>query len=111
MNKKGNIMINMLFFIIALGVVIAMLPVMNTFINMARQSNALNCYGYIYNGNVNSPLSFNATLNGNSSGSPLGCTALSLYLPYILLVFLIFGVFKLLYGRAEEDLFQGGVGG
>jgi hypothetical protein len=109
MNRKGNVMIGVLMFVVALGVVIALVPVMNTFIDMARQSNSLNCYGYIYNGNPNHPLSFNATLNNNQSGSGFACSVLSLYIPYILLVFLIFGVSRLFYSRIEDSL-GGGVG-
>ncbi len=100
MNNKGNIMINLLMFIMALGVVIAFISPINEFIGMAEQSDQLNCKGYIYDGNVNHSLSFNSTLNGGASGSPLSCLALKLYLPYILLIFLVGGVASILAGKA-----------
>jgi len=55
---------------------------------MAQQSDSLNCKGFIYSGNENHTLSFNSSLHGGASGSPLSCLALKLYLPYIL-VFLL----------------------
>lgn len=86
-----------------------MIPTLTFFINMAQQSNALNCYGYVYNGNPGATLSYNASLNNNQSGNGLACSAIKLYIPYILLVFLIFGVSKMLYSKAED--YFGGTGG
>jgi hypothetical protein len=100
MNNKGNVMINTLMFILALGVVIAFISPINEFLGLASQSDALNCKGYIFDGNVNHSLSFNSTLNGGASGSPIACLALKLYLPYILLVFLVGGVASILAGKA-----------
>ena len=102
-------MINILFFVMALGVVIALIPVIKVFTDMAQQSNALNCYGYVYNGDPNNALSFNGSANNNQSGSSTGCAFIKLYIPYILIVFLIFGVSKILYGRVEDQI--GGIGG
>lgn len=102
MNKRGDIAINMMMFIIAMGVVFALTPVMKVFIDQQQQSNNLNCYGFIYNGNANNALSFNSTLNAGNSGSPLGCTAIKLYIPYLLLIFLIYGVQRVLYGGQES---------
>ena len=103
MNNKGNIMINLLFFIMGLGVLIAFIGPINDFIDMAQQSDSLNCKGFIYNGNINHTLSFNSSLNGGASGSPIACLALKLYLPYILLIFLIGGVAAVL-GNKSQDL-------
>jgi hypothetical protein len=107
MNNKGqgNIMLNLMFFILGLGVLIAFISPMNSFLNMAQQSDSLNCNGYIFNGDVNHTLSFNATLNGGASGSPLACLALKLYLPYILLIFLIGGMAAVLANRSENLFF------
>lgn len=110
MNKKGNIMLSLLFFIMGLGVLIAFLSPINEFLDMAQQSDSLNCRGFIYNGNVNHTLSFNSSLHGGSSGSPIACLALKLYLPYILLVFLIGGLASVLAGRAENMFFPSGGG-
>lgn len=102
MNKKGNIMLNLLFFIMGLGVLIAFIGPINEFLNIAQQSDNLNCKGFIYDGNENSSYSYNGSLNANQSGSPIGCLALKLYLPYILLVFLIGGLAGVLGGKADQ---------
>lgn len=108
MNKRGQIMIQLMMFVIAIGVAFALIPVIKVFVDMQQQSNNLNCYGYIYNGNVNHSLSFNSTLNAGNSGSPLGCTAIKLYIPYILLVILIYGMQRVLYNQFAQD--SGGIG-
>ena len=111
MNKKGNIMISLLFFIMGLGVLVAFISPINSFIDMAQESTSLNCKGFIYEGNVNHTLSFNSSLHGGASGSPLSCLALKLYLPYILLVFLIGGLAAVLANRSEGMFFGGSSGG
>lgn len=93
-------MMNLLFFIMALGVVVAFMSPINDFLDIAQQSDNLNCKGFIYNGDSTHALSYNSTLNGGASGSPLGCLALKLYLPYILLVFLVGGVAAVLAGKS-----------
>ena len=111
MNKKGNIMISLLFFIIGLGVLIAFISPINSFLDMAQQSDGLNCKGFIYDGQVNHTLSFNSTIDGGASGSPISCLTLKLYLPYILLIFLIGGIAGVLSGRTENMFFGGSGGG
>jgi len=106
-NRKGNIMISLLFFILALGVLVVFISPMNEFIDMAQQSDSLNCKGFIYEGDSTHALSFNSTLDGGASGDPMSCLALKLYLPYILLVFLISGVAAVLAGKGMT-LFAGG---
>jgi len=108
MNKRGNIMLSLLFFIMALGVMVAFISPLNSFMDLAQQSDALNCKGYVYNGDSTHTLSFNETLDNNNSGSPLACISLKLYLPYILLVFLIGGLSTVLGGKAGEMF---GIGG
>ena len=88
-----------------LGVMIAFISPINEFIGMAEQSDNLNCKGYIYDGNVNHSLSFNSTLNGGASGSPIACLSLKLYLPYILLIFLIGGVAAVLGDKTQQLAF------
>jgi len=104
-NKKGNIMINLLFFIMGLGVVIAFIGPINEFIDMAQQSDSLNCKGFIYDSNASHTLSFNNLSNGGASGSPIACLALKLYLPYLLLVFLIGGVAAILGDKTQSLAF------
>jgi hypothetical protein len=101
MNNKANVMMNLLIFVMGLAVVISFISPINDFLNLSQQSDALNCKGYIFDGNVNHTLSFNSTLNGGASGNPLACLALKLYLPYILLIFLIGGVAMILGGKGD----------
>jgi len=102
MNSKGNIMLSLLFFIMALGVMVVFISPINSFLDLAQQSDSLNCKGFIYNGNSNHTLSFNSTLDGGASGNPMACLALKLYLPYLLLVFLIAGLSSVLAGKAAD---------
>ena len=112
MNKKGNIMLSLMFFLMALGVMVAFISPMNSFMDMAQQSDALNCKGFIFDGgDATHALSFNNTSNGGNSGNPLACLSLKLYLPYILLTFLIGGLAAVLGGKAGEMFGIGGRGG
>jgi hypothetical protein len=105
MNNRGqNIMLSLLLFIMALGVMIAFISPINDFLDLAQQSDSLNCKGFIYDGNSSHALSFNESLHGGASGSPLSCLALKLYLPYILLVFLIGGLSSVLGGKIGNAL-------
>ena len=105
MNKKGNVMMNLLFFIMGLGVMIAFIGPIGDFIDIAQQSDNLNCKGYIYDSNVTHTLSYNNLTHGGASGSPTACLAIKLYLPYLLLVFLIGGVAAVLGGKSNQLAF------
>ena len=95
-NKSGQaLIVNLLLFVMAIGVMVAMIPVLNAFMGWAQQSDSLNCVGYSVNGNPNATLSYNASLASNT----LACLAIRLYLPYILLVVLVVGVAKLMSDR------------
>lgn len=108
MNNRGNIMLSLLFFLMALGIMVVFVSPINDFLDLMQQSDQLNCKGYIFNGNENHTLSFNTTMHGGASGSPLACLSLKLYLPYLLLTFLVGGLSLVLGGRAGEWL---GIGG
>lgn len=108
MNNRGNIILGLLFFLMGLGVLVVFISPMSDFLDLAQQSDALNCKGFIFNGDPNHTLSFNSTANGGASGSPLACLSLKLYLPYLLLVFLVAGLSAVLAGRAESFFGLGG---
>ena len=92
-NNRGQmIMINLLFLFMAIAVTVALIPALSTILNMAQQSDGLNCPGYSYLGNANHSLSYNSSLQTNT----LACLSLDLYLPYIVLAVLIGGVSRLL---------------
>jgi len=99
-DKKGNLMslpMNLLALFISITFLVALIPAFVEMQNMAQQSDSMNCPGYKYNGNVNDPLSYNATIGTASS---IGCMAIKLYLPYIVLGVLIAGVAMIFYGRS-----------
>jgi len=79
-------MIGMFMAVFALMLFIAILSPMNTMINIAKQSDNLNCAGYSVSGNPNNTLSYNSTLNTNE----LACVILNLYIPYIALGLLFY---------------------
>lgn len=98
--KKGQVMmINLLFLLMTVAVMIALIPQFSTLLNMAQQSNSLNCKGYYYNGNPSDTLSYNDSLPSNT----LACLSIDLYLPYIVMAVLIAGVSRVLLGRITTD--------
>ena len=100
MNQRGQVMmINLLFLLMTVAVMIALIPEFNTLLNMAQQSNALNCNGYYYQGDPNNTLSHNNSLPTNT----LACLSIDLYLPYIIMAVLIAGVSRVLLGRITTD--------
>jgi hypothetical protein len=105
-DTKGNLMslpMNLLALFISVTFLIALIPGFVEMQNMAQQSDNMNCAGYKYNGDVNHALSYNSTIGTASS---IGCMAIKLYLPYIVLGVLIAGVAMIFYGRSS-----GGGGG
>lgn len=99
MNKRGGLMdlpVNLLLLFIVVTFLIALMPGFVEVIDMGQNSGNLNCVGYVYNGNVNHSLSYNATIGTKSS---IACLAIKLYIPYIVLGVLIAGVALIIYGR------------
>jgi len=97
-NNRGQmIMINLLFLLMTVAVLVALIPALNAILNIAQQSDNLNCSGYSYNGDANDSLSWNRSLPSNT----LACLAIDLYLPYIVLAVLIGGVSRLIASRME----------
>jgi len=96
-------MINLLFFLMALAVLVILVSPIKSFIDIAQGNNFLNCRGFIDN---NAGPAQNYSYNSSKSTENLSCLALKLYLPYIFLVFLIAGISKLLYERGID--FVGG---
>jgi len=105
MNKKGGLMElpqNLLFLFMVVGILVGIVPGISTMIDVARQSDGLNCVGYVHDGNAGNTLSYNSTIGTRST---LGCLALTLYVPYIVLGVLIAGVAALFYQRRQDDYY------
>ena len=93
-DKGGQmIIVNLLFLFMTISILIAMVPALRSILNTAKQSDNLNCAGY--NHTSDAALSYNSSLGTETTA----CMAISLYLPYILLIVLIGGVSKLLYSQ------------
>lgn len=102
MNKRGSglmdLPMNLLMLFMAITFLVALIPAFAEMQDMAQQSTSLNCVGYTYNGQAGHQLSYNATIGTKSS---IGCMAIKLYIPYIVLGVLIAGVAILFYGRQQ----------
>jgi hypothetical protein len=100
MNNKGSLMdlpVNLLMLFIVVCFLVALIPGLVQIIDNAQQSDSLNCVGFKYNGDASNSLSYNSTIGTKSS---IGCLAIKLYIPYIVLGVLIAGVALILYGRS-----------
>jgi len=98
MNKSGNLMnlpMNLLMLFMGVVFLIALIPGLVELIDSTQQSDSLNCVGFEYNGDADNVLSYNSTIGTKSS---IGCVAIKLYIPYIVLGVLIAGVGMIFYG-------------
>jgi len=103
--QSGGLMdlpINLLMLFIAVTFLVALIPAFVEMQDMAQQSTSLNCVGYTYNGDATNVLSYNSTIGTKSS---IGCMAIKLYIPYIVLGVLIAGVAIIFYGRSQQQQF------
>lgn len=106
-NKRGQMdflgtTVALLFFFMTIVMMVALVPALKIVLNMAQQSDAMNCPGYYYMGNANHTLSYNATLAAGGDTSSIGCLAIKMYIPYVVLGILIGGVGKIIYGRVQQ---------
>jgi len=86
--------INLLMLFISITFLVALIPGFVEMQDMAQASDNMNCKGYT--DTIDTSLSYNATIGTKSS---IGCMAIKLYLPYIVLGVLIAGVAMIFYGR------------
>ena len=97
MNNKGSIFdlpVVLMGMFMVITFLVALLPAMSEILNGAQNSDSLNCAGY------NDTYTWNAKLNYNNSrpSSTIGCMAIKLYIPYIVLGVLIASV-AVLFGQ------------
>ncbi len=102
MNNKGSLMdlpMNLLMLFIVVTFLVALIPGLVGIISEAQGVESLNCHGYVaYNddGTIDYTNSANST---RAEASSIGCMAIKLYIPYIVLGVLISGVALLFYGK------------
>lgn len=95
-----DLVVGLLIAFIVITTLMALIPGFTSVLEIGQQSTGLNCKGYVYNGNVNDPLSYNATLGTKST---VGCLALNLTLPYIILGVLVGVLGLVLYGKSRQQ--------
>lgn len=96
----ASIMLSLLFGFMIITTLMALIPGFVDVVDMGQNSEGLNCRGY--NDTLNPSLSYNATIGEKST---IGCLAVKLPIPYIILGTLIAVVTGILYGK-----FAGGGG-
>lgn len=107
-NKKGsiaNLMVSLLLGFMAIVLLVALVPGFVDILDTAKQSDALNCKGFVYNGDANNSLSYNATIGTKST---IGCLAINLYLPYLILAVLLGIVGYIIYDKGQQQSPYGG---
>lgn len=107
MNNKGqmgmDIMVGLLMAFIIVTMLVALIPGFVEMLGIGQNSQGLNCKGYVDNGNANSYLSYNATIGEKST---VGCLAMKLYIPYLVLAILLAVVGRILYSRSTQPIYQ-----
>lgn len=109
MNNKGqmDLVVGLLIAFIVITTLMALIPGFTSVLEIGQQSDGLNCKGFVHNGDANDPLSYNATLGTKST---VGCLALNLTLPYIILGVLVAVLGLILYNRnrQQQPVYYGG---
>lgn len=101
-NKKGDmvhLMIALIMGFMAIAMLVALIPGFTDILDVAKQSDGLNCKGYVYNGDPTNALSYNATIGTKSN---IACLGISLYLPYLVLAVLLGVVMYILYDKSSQ---------
>ena len=108
MNKKGQeFMLGLMILVMAIIVFIATIPALKSIMDTTRQSNYLNCDGYVYI-TAENPLSYNDSLEEET----LACVIMDLNLPYLILGVLVVSITLLMRGKliSREEPSYGGYG-
>ena len=105
-NKNGQmVMVNLLILVMTILILVAIIPILNTILGVAKQSDNLNCPGYDYNGDGltdTHKYDYNSTLLDTQTDR-ITCIAIGLYVPYIVLAILIMGVTRLMTRRGPYE--------
>ena len=103
-DKKGqsslmSLPVNLLMLFIAITFLVALIPAFVEMQNMAQEQENLNCHGYVAYTSTGAVDTVRSANDSRASNSTIGCMAIKLYLPYIVLGVLIAGVAMIFYGR------------
>ena len=98
-DKRGeglmDLPINLLMMFICVTFLVALIPGLNSIIGSAQSVDSLNCHGY-----VDYDDSSQSANSARAEASEIGCLAIKLYIPYIVLGVLVAVVALIFYGRA-----------
>lgn len=95
-------MVGLMMLVMTMGVLIGIIPVLNTLLNVAKGSDNLNCAGYIDTSSSRYTTS-NVSYDPNKNTDTFSCLILKLQVPYIILAVLIAGVAAILYGKSQAQ--------
>ena len=108
-NKNGQAMIlGIIILVLAIIIFVSLIPAISTSIGISRGCDYLNCAGYIDPDYVAASTA-DVCSSGNQSFNPaqeeneLGCIALDLFIPLLVLAMLGAVVFKLVQGKIIEE--------
>jgi len=105
--QKGQMMmLNMMYLVMTILILSAFLPVIKTTLDSTRGQDSLNCKSTDYVCPTMSPGGW--CYNSTRQTETVGCLALDLYVPYIVMAILIGGVAYLLSGKGQGQPGYGG---
>jgi F0F1-type ATP synthase assembly protein I len=98
--KHGQLglIVGLLMGFMVVTILVTLIPGFVSVIDTAQNSEGLNCNGYT--DTLDASLSYNATIGTKSS---IGCLAMKLYLPYLILAVLVGLVIKILYDKGTQQ--------
>lgn len=102
-NKRGDmghLMVALIMGFMAVAMLVSLIPGFVEILDVAQNSEGLNCKGYTYNGDASNVLSYNATIGTKST---IGCLGIKLYLPYLVLAVLLGVVMYILYDKSSQS--------
>lgn len=99
MNRRANfnIMMGLMFFTLTLLFLVAIHPVLKETFNLMKNSERLNCKGYV---DTDPALSYNSSLPTET----VGCVGASFGIPYIILAVIIGGLASVVTGKQEAPV-------
>jgi len=96
----AHLMIALIMGFMAVAMLVSLIPGFVEILDVAQNSEGLNCKGYSYNGDPTNVLSYNATIGTKST---IGCLGIKLYLPYLVLAVLLGVIMYILYGKSQQS--------
>lgn len=113
MNKRGNVLINVLMAVMAVIILIGVVPGIQEVVGISRNADGLNCKGYV-DPTIETTVTGNLSYNANFDTNTFGCTILDLAIPFLVIGIIIASIILVMYGQRREQQpmeMYGGYGG